>query len=242
MKKSILLFICIVGLNGISVQSQELKLEDVISKYHQTIGLDKMKDWKTMVMTGKSIAQGMELPVTIMMKRPGKIRLEVEIQGTKMIQGFDGEHGWSVVPWSGSTEPQDMTPDEAKVLMDQGDFEGALFNWKEKGHKAELLGKDDMDGTPVYKIKVDKVNGNTETYFIDAENFILLKSASVTKIQGNETESESFMSNYKDVNGIMMPFTVENKFKGQTISNVTVEKYEVNKELDDALFSKPVKK
>lgn len=176
------------------------------------------------------------------MKRPGKIRVEVEIQGNKMLQGFDGEHGWQVTPWSGTTDPQDMTEDEVKSLKDQADFEGALYNWKEKGHKAELIAKEDMDGTPVYKIKVVKADGNTETDFIDAENFVLLKTTELTKINGNETESDSYASNYKEVNGAQLPFSVENKLKGQTVSSVVIDKYEVNQEIDDQIFNKPVKK
>ena len=159
-----------------------------------------------------------------------------------MIQAFDGEHGWSVAPWAGTTDPQDMTEDEVKGIKEQADFEGSLYNWKEKGHKAELLGKEDMDGTPVYKIKVEKANGNTETYFIDAENFVLLKTTSVMKVHGNETEGESYVSNYKDVNGVMMPFSIENKYKGQTVSNVVIDKYGINNEIYDHLFEKPVKK
>ena len=137
-------------------------------------------------MTGKSTAQGMEFPVTILMKRPGKMMTEVEIHGNKMLQVIDGEAGWSVIPWSGSTVQQDMTVDEAKAMKDQADFEGPLFNWKEKGHKVELIVKEDMEGNSVYKIKVTRANGNIETYFIDAENFIPLKVSSVYKFQGND--------------------------------------------------------
>ena len=62
------------------------------------------------------------------------------------------------------------------------------------------------------------------------------------KIQGVETESESLPSNYKVVDGAMMPFAIENKYKGQTVSNVLIETYEVNKVVDDNLFIKPLKK
>ena len=242
MKKLISLIIPIICLCSFSGLTQDLKLDDILSKYYQATGIDHIKDWNTLTTTGKSVAQGMEFPLTIYMKRPNKIRVEVEIQGNKMLQVFDGQAGWSVAPWSGSSDPQDMTPDEIKGMKAQADFEGSLFTWKEKGHKVELIGREDMEGTPVYKIKVIRDDENIETYFIDAENFIPLKIANVMKVQGNETETESLPSNYKEVNGAMMPFAVENKFKGQTISNVVIEKYEINKDVDDNLFVKPVKK
>jgi hypothetical protein len=234
--------IILVSLLSFPGMTQEMNLDDVLAKYYQTIGMDAVKEWKTLTMTGKSTAQGMEFPITMVMKKPGKMRLEVLIQGNKMIQAVDGQQGWSVVPWSGSTDPQDMTADELKGIKEQADFDGSLYNWKEKGHKVELIGKEDLEGSSVYKIKVNLADGNIETYFIDAENFVPIKIASVTKIQGNETESETFPSNYKEVNGAIMPFTIENKYKGQTVSHVVMDKYEINKEVSDSLFVKPAKK
>jgi outer membrane lipoprotein-sorting protein len=242
MKKSVLMIITLVSLLSFSGMTQEMNLDEVLAKYYQTIGMDAVKEWKTLTMAGKSTAQGMEFPITMVMKRPGKLRMEVEIQGNKMIQIVDGNQGWSVVPWSGSTDPQDMTADELNGMKEQADFEGSLYNWKEKGHKVELIGKEDLEGSSVYKIKVILADGNIETYYIDAENFVPVKVASVTKIQGNETESETFPSNYKEVYGAMMPFTIENKFKGQTVSHVVMDKYEINKEVSDSLFLKPAKK
>ena len=242
MKKFIVLIILMVSFMSFSGSAQEMSLDAVLAKYYQATGIEQMKEWKTLTMTGKSTAQGMEFPVTILMKRPGKMRTEVEVQGNKMLQVIDGEAGWSVIPWSGSTVPQDMTVDEAKAMKDQADFEGPLFNWKEKGHKVELIVKEDMEGNSVYKIKVTRANGNIETYFIDAENFIPLKVSSVYKFQGNDVENDTYPGNYKEVNGAMMPFSVENKSKGQTVSSVIIDKYEVDKEMDDNLFVKPVKK
>jgi len=242
MKKIITITAFLIAVISFPGMTQEMNLDTLLSRYYKTVGMATIKDWKTMIMKGKTTSQGMELPVTIYMKRPGKIRVEVEIQGNKMLQVLDGQTGWSVIPWSGTTDPQDMTPDELKGMKQQADFEGSLCNWKEKGHKLEFIGKEDMDGTQVYKLKAMLANENTETYYFDAESFVPIKVSSVMKIQGNETESESLPSNYKSVDGAMMPFAIENKYKGQTVSNLVIETYEVNKVVDDNLFIKPAKK
>ena len=59
--------------------------------------------------SGKTIAQGMELDFEIYTQRPEKFRLEVDIQGAKMIQAFDGEKGWFVAPWTGSLDPIEIS-------------------------------------------------------------------------------------------------------------------------------------
>ena len=242
MKKSFLIIVTLVAFNSSSGVTQDMNQDEILAKYYQAMGIANIKEWKTMTMTGKSTAQGMEFPVTIYMKRPDKIRVEVLIQGNKMIQVFDGQAGWSVAPWSGSSDPQDMTPDEMKAMKEQADFEGSLFNWKEKGHQVDLLGTEVMEGSRVYVIKVTRADENVETYYIDDEDLVPIKIKTITKIQGNETESEAIPSNYKEVNGAMMPFAIENKYKGQTVSHVLIDKYEINLDVDDNLFVKPVKK
>lgn len=224
-----------------SGMAQEMNLDAVLAKYYQAAGIEKVKDWKTLTMSAKSMAGGMEVPLTITMKRPGKMKVVVELQGNKMLQVVDGETGWTVIPWSGSSDPQDITADQLKALKDQTEFEGPLYNWKDKGHKVELIGKEDMDGTQVYKIKVTRANGNIETYFLDADSFLPIKIASVTKMQGNDVESESLPGNYQEVNGVMLPFSIESKSKGQTISNLVIDSYQVNNDVDDNIFLKPKK-
>jgi len=240
MKKTFALSFIAFLAGMLSLNAQDMKLDDVLSAYFKTAGTGKMKDWTTITLTGKTIAQGMEFPFTLVMKRPSKLRTEAEIQGMKMIQAFDGQQGWSVVPWTGSTAPQDMTPDEIKIVKEQSDMEGPLYNWKEKGHKAELIGKEDMEGNQVYKIKLTKANGDIDISYIDAENFILLKTSSKITIQGNETESESLYTNYKEVGGVMMASTITNKMKDQVVSQLVIEKTELNLPVSDSLFIKPV--
>lgn len=242
MKTRLILFIAIPLLGSLSCRAQEAKLDDILSAYYKAIGIEKMKEWQTVALSGKTIAQGTEYPIKIYMKRPGKVRVEVELQGNKMIQVFDGKQGWSIIPWGGSSDPQDMTADEIKGMKTQADIEGTLYNWKEKGHKAELIGKEDFEGSLIYKIKLTKADGDIETWFIDAENYIPLKMAATVKIQGNETESECFFSNYSEFNGVQMAKTTTNKFKGQTVSQVEMDKMEINLPVNDSLFVKPVKK
>jgi outer membrane lipoprotein-sorting protein len=242
MRTRLILFFAISFWGSIACWAQEAKLDDILSAYYKAIGIEKMKDWQTLISTGKTIAQGMEYPIKFYMKRPGKIRIEVEIQGNKMIQVFDGNQGWSITPWSGSSAPQDMTADETREMKNQADLEGSLYNWKEKGHKAELISKEDLEGTAVYKIKLIRSDGDIETWFIDAENYVPLKMAATVKIQGNEIESECYFSNYSEFNGVLMAKTNTNKFKGQTVSQVETEKMDINSPVSDSLFVKPVKK
>jgi len=74
MKKVIVLVILMGSFLSFSGSAQEMSLDSVLAKYYQASGMEKIKEWKTLTMTGKTSAQGMEFPLTVIMKRPGKLR------------------------------------------------------------------------------------------------------------------------------------------------------------------------
>ena len=83
---------------------------------------------------GGSAAGALEVPFTAEFKRPNKVRIEFTMQGMTAVQAYDGEVGWSIMPFLGKTEPEEMAEDQLKDIMDQSDFDGILVNYEEKGH------------------------------------------------------------------------------------------------------------
>ncbi|MCD4737054.1 MAG: outer membrane lipoprotein-sorting protein, partial [Bacteroidales bacterium] len=141
----------------------------------------------------------------------------------------------------GTTEPQDITGFDLKSLKEQADMDDKLFNWKEKGYKVELLGKEDMEGTEVYKIKLVDDEGDEYTHFIDAENYIDLKTVTKLKFGDQTQESETYYSNYEMIDGIAFPFSIENHMNGQMVSQINIEEVKMNVGVDDSIFNKPTK-
>ena len=221
----------------------ELKLDDVINKSIEAQGgLDKIKAIKTMKMTGKMVLGGgqIEAPITSYSKRPHSNRMEISIQGQKIIEAFDGTTKWSVNPMMGSKDPQKANDEDTKAAMDDSDVvEGPLVNWKEKGHSAELLGKEDVEGSMAYKIKVTMKSGNIQTIYLDEKSFLTVKMVAKVKRMGQEFEAESMPGNYKPVEGVLMPFSMEMKVNKQVGMQMQFEKLEANVPVDDALFAMP---
>src|SRR5207249_1127543 len=88
------------------------------------------------------------------LKRPGHIRTEVTIQGLTGIDAWDGREGWGLDPFGGLRDAQKKSADDARPLSHEADFDGPLVGWREKGHKVEYLGTEDVDGTPAHKLRV----------------------------------------------------------------------------------------
>ncbi len=237
--KKLNLLIATLLISFFSVNAQDLTMDEVLANYYEVMGYDKLQDINTVVMAGKSVNQGMETPFTVTTVRPDKYRLEVEIQGQKMIQVYNAGSGWYVAPWTGSLDAQDLPPEQTKPMKRQADIDGPLYNYKEKGHTAEFLGKDDMEGTEVYKIKLTYDDGDAGTYFIDAENFVVLKEESVINMRGQEIKNEILYSDFKPINDMIMPFSFQIVMNGQVGQTINIETVDFDPELDMKIFEKP---
>ncbi len=239
MKKFTLLVSGLI-LSGSVLFGQEL--DEILQQHFKTIGQDKLVTVQTVTMKGKSVQMSMETPFTTIAKRPDKFRLEVDIQGQKMIQAFDGKKGWMVAPWTGSTDAQEIPAEQTRFMKWQAEIDGFLYNYREKGLTTELIGKEDLEGTEVFKIKQTNPEGDIFTYYLDAENFVILKSEILTKMMGTEIKQEGYTSNFREVDGMLFPFSIENRTQGQVANQVVVDTIIFNQEINDSVFIMPVKK
>lgn len=217
-------------------------VDEILAKHFEAQGgVEKLKKVQTWRMTGKmTLGQGMEAPLTIEKKRPDRTRLEFSAAGMTGIQAYDGKGGWQVMPFMGQTTPGAMSPDETKRISEQADFDGPLMDWKAKGHKLELAGKEPVEGADAFKLRLTSKGGEVTNYYLDAESFLVVKTDGKRTMRGEEVEAESFMSDYKEVAGILVAFTRTSGIKGsEHRQSMTFDKIEANVPIDDARFTMP---
>ena len=227
-----------------SVMANAQTADEIIAKNIQARGgLEKLKAIKSLRTTVKFSDGSFRAEFRQENKRPGKVREEFIVQGMAQIQAYDGKTGWQISPFSGRRDPDLMSQDDMKSLIVDGDIDGPLVDYKEKGHKAELVGHDSMEGTDCFKIKLSMKNGDVRYYYLDTDSHLELKVEVQTTIRGALQESELYYGDYEQVNGIYYPFAVEQAQKGSfSRQQFSVEKIEQNVDLDDALFAMPAAK
>jgi hypothetical protein len=240
MKKTFVIIINLAVLTIGSAYPQDL--QTILDNYFQTIGQKKLLDVNTQISTGKSLQMGMEMPFKAITKRPDKAYLELEIQGAKMKQAYNGEIGWMIAPWTGSADPIELTGPDLRSVKEMSDMDGNLWNYEEKGHKLELVGTEDMEGTEVYVLKLSKAEGDVDHYYIDSENYVVLKMTTKVVVNEQETNVEVLMSNFQEVDGVIIPFSTEQKFDGQTGMTINIDEVKFNEVIHDSIFAKPVVK
>lgn len=217
-------------------------VDEIIAKNIQARGgMDKIKSVQTIRSTGiMTMGPGMEAPGALIQKRPDMARLEFTMQGLTAVQAYDGKDAWQIMPFTGKKDPEMMSADDKKDLEEDADIDGPLVDYKSKGNKVELLGKDKLEGTDVYKLKATLKNGDVITIYLDADSFLEIKEELKRNVRGTEQEVGTSLGDYKEVNGLMFPFAMETSVKGSPGSQkLTLAKIEINVPVDDAMFKMP---
>ena len=226
----------------VAVPAAAQSVDDILAKNADAKGgIAKLRAVNTMRATGRiTIGPGMEAPIVLEQKRPRSLRIEVTVQGLTIVQAYDGTVGWMLNPMSGRKDPEPMPSEMMKDIAEQADIDGPLIDYKEKGSKAELLGKEKAEGADCYKVKLTLKSGDTRTFYIDAENYLEVKVEARTTVRGTETEGDSILGDWKEVAGMMMPFSMDAGQKGAPArQKITLDKIEVNPSIDEARFKMP---
>jgi outer membrane lipoprotein-sorting protein len=206
-------------------------------------GLEKMKAVESLRMAGRMTFGAMEASAVMEVKRPASMRMEITLQGMTIVQAYDGKTGWQIVPFTGKLDPEPMSPDELKDAEENADMDGPLVDYKAKGHQVELLGKESVEGTPCYKLKVTRKNGNVTFFYLDVDTGLEIRSVSKRMIRGTETELDTSYGDYKEVGGLMLPHTVDQGAVGRPErQKIIIDKIEINPTIDNSRFAMPAPK
>jgi outer membrane lipoprotein-sorting protein len=245
----ILKLVFVAFIVSFSTQVNAQTVDEILANYFENIGgLENLKKIEGMKMTAKVNNGGMEIPLEIYQFKDGKQLTIINFQGKELMQGvFDGETLWGHNFMTMKAEKSDAET-TANMKLNSNDFPDAFINYKAKGYSVELLGKEAIDGTETFKIKLTKepvtIDGVKEDdisfYFFDTENFVPIALQSEIKSgQAKGMISEITFSDYQEVDGLYFPFAMTQGVKGQPGAPITISAIELNPKVDDSVFAFP---
>ena len=240
MKKNRIVFSIFIGICALSFISAQ-DLDKILDSHFKAIGQEQLLKVNTMEAKGKmTIAMmGSEGGFKTINKKPNKMRVEVEVMGSTVVQAYDGTTVWAINPMTGSSGPVEMTGPEAEGLIETAEMEGQLWNYKEKGHALELIATEQLGDSKVHVLKLTKKNGKIDHYYIDAETYVIVKIKTKIVANGMEMDMETLMSDYREVDGYLGAYKIEQRIGGQPYSSIQLEEVNYNIDVDDAIFTKP---
>jgi hypothetical protein len=209
-------------------------------------GIDSIHAIKSLRLTGSMRVQQdtLELGVVTLVRQPGSVRYEASLQGLTQVQAFDGTQAWQINPFQGRKDPEKLSADDAKGMgEDAADFVGPLVDYKAKGYTLDYLGREDIDGTDAYKLRVTRANGDLTTVYLDPDYFLEIRTVNRRIEHGVPVETLVDFGDYEKVAGVFLPFSQESGAKGSSErQKVQYEKGEANVDTGDGPFQFPAAK
>ncbi|MEY2526690.1 MAG: hypothetical protein QOE73_1461 [Verrucomicrobiota bacterium] len=240
------LLIVSAALTGSAVSAQDQKaptLDELVAKNIEAKGgADALHALQSIRMTGKLLVQQgqIQFGYVTTKKRPGAVRTEASLQGMTSVQAFDGKEGWKISPFQGRKDPEKMSADDVKSLMEDAEIDGPLVDWKTKQSTVDYLGTEDVDGTLAYKLKVVRKNGDVNFVYLDPDHFLEIRVVTQRTEQGAQVEVETDLGDYEKINGVFVAFSMEAGRKGDPDKQkIIIDKAEGNIAVDDGTFHFP---
>lgn len=241
MKKT--LSLCFLGLFLLSLASSpgiSQEASDILKKMIDVMGgrkvLEAVRD-TTLVGTWEMVQMAMKGSLTLYQKEPNKMRWDGEMQGMVITMAFDGETAWWLNPQSGAKEdmPQSMAEDFKRGAMGND----TLLNPAKFGISFAYKGKEKINNKDYFVLEQTYSDGYKSTLYIDSETYLPYKTKSKAPgPTGTEVESESIMSDYKKVDGVMVAHSMTMLQDGQESMRMTFTTVKFNAGLEDSIFKK----
>jgi outer membrane lipoprotein-sorting protein len=246
MRRSLHLITALVsGLWLASGVVQAQTLDDVIaSNLRSKGGIEKIKATQSVRMAGSVVARdttGHDVTGTMTMvaKRPNLMRRDAEVGGQKIVNAFDGSSLWMMI---GTMPPQQLPNTQSAYASQDAEFDSVFVDYKQKGHTIELVGKETLSGAAVYHLKVTKKGGPPQDYYLDAETGLEKKiSVAGRGPDGSQTVNVTEFSDYRSVDGSLVPFVMKQRQNGTVVATTTLDKVEFNVSVEDGYFKMPAK-
>jgi hypothetical protein len=267
---------------GTSPTAPQLSAEEIVAKNVAARGgLQAWRGVQTMTLTGKLGAGGnqratlsvplqshppkgqtpivprrpteeVQLPFVMELKRPSKLRFELQFKGQTALQVYNGTQGWKLRPYLNRQEVEPFSTEETKTASMQGELDGFLIDYAAKGTRLEFDSIEKVEGRDTYKLKLTLKGGDVTHVWVDSQTFLEAKiEGQPRRLDGTYHPVEVYYRDYRPVNGLQIPFVLESHVLSVSKTatglrdtpvppeKIIIEQVTVNPKLDDSLFAKP---
>lgn len=212
-------------------------VDQVVAKYVQALGgRQALENVKSRIMAGTITSRDLQsFPVTVQEKSTGEYRIEIASQPNATIRAFNGKTGWTVGGFN--NQVRDLAGFQLQQALRLADLALALrINERYDGLSVSRYA--DVDGKAAIVLTGRPQADVTEQLFFDRESGLLLRRSVTTRTGLGELPEQIDYSDYREVNGVQMPFAVRHA----TWNNLAIEKFvdvKVNAQIADEQFARP---
>lgn len=238
MKKQLITLVALLAIPALTFAQTA---DEVINKNISALGgADKVAAVKAVQFDQRMSIMGMDMTGKVTTVIGQSSRTDISAMGQQITQVVDGDKGWAINPMSGGTSAQALPDEQVKLQKASTYIIGTeLATAKDKKYPVELVGKEKLNDKDVFNLKVTRPEGEVN-YYVDANTYQLAGSKATITMQGKSGEIKSQYSNYKTVDGLTIPSTVElNSPAMPGAITMNLSNILFNPKVDATIFSMP---
>ena len=233
----------LIAAKGFAQDKNQPTVDELVSKNIEAKGgADALHALQSLRLSGKLLVNEGQIEFAYLQtkERPGELRTEATLQGMTQVEAYDGKEGWKISPFQGRKDPEKMSADDLKPLMEDAEIDGPLVDWKAKGSTVDYLGTEEVDGTLAHKLKVVRKNGDVSFVYLDPAHFLEIRVLTGRVKHGAYEEVETDLGDYEKTAGVFVPTSIESGRKGDPDKQkILIDKVEANVPVDEATFHFP---
>ena len=239
MKKTFSLFLLSCFLVSItSAPGYGQKVSDILGKMIKARGgKTALKSIKDITFTGtmEMPAMGASGSIVLYQKEPDKSRWDIDMAGMVLTRATDGKTAWGTNFQTGALEA--LPEQEAAEFNRNALGYTSMLNPKKYGLNYAFKEKKQIEGKDYLVLEQTYRDGHKATHYIDSKTHHIYKTVTIALgMVGGEVEEESFFSDFKKINGVLIPHTITIFHDGEQFITMTFTEVKLNSGLEDSLF------
>jgi len=209
-------------------------LQEVLREHRRAVVSGRApEDIQAMELRGRLIIEDLELPVRVRSMRPNMTRSEIEMPNGIAAQAFDGIAGWVHEPG-----------EDARWL---NQYETASIRRDARVFSYLMAGPDEpvvlelVEQTPdAIDLKATTEFGNIVQYRLDPETFLITRETKTDYEQGRFRIKNIQLEDYREVDGVQIPFRVKHFMYGQQQMELVVDEVSFPDGFSRIIFEAPL--
>lgn len=188
------------------------------------------------LMKGTMSISGIQMDATIYTAEPNLqyILFDSEMIG-KMESGCNGKVAWDLSVMQGASVKE---REELETALFDAAFNPEL-HWRDRFTSIDVQAVEEINGKPCYKAVLTPKLGEPVTTHIDIETGLTLKTATVINSAMGSVSVVSDLSDYREVDGVKVPFTTRVLLMGAQEMITTLDSVEFNVDIPERTFDLP---
>lgn len=232
-----------VGLFGllVSAGAQAQSMDEIVARHIDARGgYAQIKAIQTIKITRTVATPFANVKVVMYKKRPSLFRAEQGPIGQPPVaRAINADAAWDTAQGKIVLRPAQAAAEAREI---DGDFDGLLVDWKEKGHAVALEGREALTGGEAYKLKVTTKSGLVRYIYLDTKTLLDRRQSGISLPTNRKEDFVLDYSNWRAVEGVKFPFNLDEDRTGPQITQsfaTYTEKIELNVPMEGSLFATP---